>query len=151
MLANSARRNVGMFRYWTLSNLPLFILATPMLTLLLISSYRYMPKRISDIFTAFKANSVANENRSRSSDRNWRSAAILQRFALTQLAVAILALTSFHVQIITRLSSGYPLWSIFVASAMSDGRKSWTNMVVRWSVMYVCVQGVLFADFLPPA
>ena len=32
-------RNVGLFRYWTLSNVPLFVLAIPMFTLLTISGW----------------------------------------------------------------------------------------------------------------
>lgn len=146
---NSVPRNMGLFRYWTISNAPLFILAAPMLTLLTLSSYRDMPKSIYDIFPS-RVN-VANQGDSKTLDKAQRSIALLHRFALPQLALAVLAFTTFHVQIITRLASGYPLWYCYVASQIFEGRKGWTSMVVRWSVMYACVQGVLFAAFLPPA
>lgn len=80
--------------------------------------------------------------------------ALLFRLALPQLALAVLALTSFHVQIITRISSGYPLWYLVLAREITDGDAKeiriakWT---VRWMVMYALIQGVLFASFLPPA
>jgi len=85
---------------------------------------------------------------------------ICRRFALPQLALAGLALTTLHVQIITRLSSGYPLWYIFTSSLICGTRKDkdvggkqsiWSTLIVRWMVMYALIQGVLFAGFLPPA
>lgn len=85
--------------------------------------------------------------------------AIARRFATPQIALAALALTSYHVQIITRLSSGYPVWYWWVASlVLEDGKTSlmgrkWSTAFVisRWMVMYAMVQGGLFASFLPPA
>ena len=78
---------------------------------------------------------------------------------LPQLVLVILALTSYHIQIITRLSSGYVVWYWWLAHIMVEyqhldlfGRK-WnvSKAVVRWMVMYALVQGGLFASFLPPA
>lgn len=85
--------------------------------------------------------------------------AIARRFATPQIALAALALTSYHVQIITRLSSGYPVWYWWVASLVLEDRKTslmgrkWSTAFVisRWMVMYAMVQGGLFASFLPPA
>jgi phosphatidylinositol glycan class V len=80
--------------------------------------------------------------------------ALLFRLALPQLTLALLALTSFHVQIITRISSGYPLWYLVLARDISEGNVQETRMAkwtVRWMVMYAIIQGVLFASFLPPA
>lgn len=76
--------------------------------------------------------------------------ALLLRLALPQFTLACAALTTFHVQVITRLSSGYPLWYIALASDIYD--RKWTaQSLVRWFVMYALVQGALFAKFLPPA
>lgn len=83
----------------------------------------------------------------------------LPQLALPQLALSIAAVTSFHVQVITRLSSGYPMWYLVVANwtlrqssgsstAKNDKRPQW---VVRGIVLYAIVQGLLFANFLPPA
>ena len=85
--------------------------------------------------------------------------AILGDFAIPQISLAALALTSYHVQIITRLSSGYPVWYWWVASLTLEnqkislkGREWGTAMVIsRWMIIYAIVQGGLFASFLPPA
>lgn len=74
--------------------------------------------------------------------------------ALPQLVLALAAATSFHVQIINRVASGYPAWYATVADWVLERgggggvRGKWT---VRAMVMYALVQGVLFAGFLPPA
>lgn len=70
--------------------------------------------------------------------------------ALPQLLIAVLALTSYHVQIITRLASGYPLWYIWIASQM-ESRAQMTKTTIRWMVVYALVQAGLYAGFLPPA
>jgi GPI mannosyltransferase 2 len=70
-----------------------------------------------------------------------------------------MALLSYHVQVITRLSSGYPLWNIWLISSIeASGRKDVVESydfrpktIVRWMVIYAMVQGALFASFLPPA
>lgn len=113
--------NVGPFRYWTLSNSPLFLLAAPQLTILFVSAADGL-----------------------------RQGGLAARFALVQSVLALAALTSFHVQIVTRVASGYPLWYAWVARGVEE-RKRWGQWVVRWAVMYALIQGVLYAGFLPPA
>jgi phosphatidylinositol glycan class V len=77
-------------------------------------------------------------------------AGLLRRLALPQLAVAALAITSFHVQIVNRISSGYPLWYMHLArGVVADGKGA--RRGVRAMVVYALVQGALFAAFLPPA
>lgn len=84
---------------------------------------------------------------------------IVRRFALPQFILAVLALTSYHVQIINRLSSGYPVWYWWLAMMIVDqpevrlyGRKWNTAKVgLRWMVLQAIVQGGLFSSFLPPA
>ena len=152
--ADRSRGN-GFLEYWTLSNLPLFALAAPMLLILIRSSFWAL---------AFAARQVT------SPDTDLREAALLKscpdvedqllpRLAIPQLVLAFLALTNYHVQIITRLSSGYPVWYWWLASLVIRGREvsflriQWRPavVIVRWMVIYGIVQGALFASFLPPA
>ena len=85
--------------------------------------------------------------------------AFLRRSAVPQALLAIMALLSYHVQIITRLSSGYPLWYLWLISSIrTPERKGFIGSltvlpgaIVRWMVIYAMVQGALFASFLPPA
>lgn len=83
----------------------------------------------------------------------------LPELALPQLVLAITAATSFHVQIVNRISSGYPIWYWTVASWLLDrdsrrrpgDRLDRAQLTIRAMVMYAMIQGVLFANFLPPA
>lgn len=81
------------------------------------------------------------------------------RIALPQVTLAVMALTTYHVQIITRLSSGYPIWYWWLASLIvgdqtydTPGRKvNAAKLITTWMIMYAIIQGGLFASFLPPA
>lgn len=84
---------------------------------------------------------------------------IIQRLAVPQMVLAILALTTYHVQIITRISSGYPVWYWWLTSMILERRefgllgKQWNvaEGISKWMVLYALIQGGLFASFLPPA
>ena len=83
----------------------------------------------------------------------------VRRLLVPQLVLAILALTTYHVQIITRLSSGYPTWYWWLASWILEDRKvqvlgkQWSppKIILQWMICYALIQGGLFASFLPPA
>ncbi|RFU80259.1 gpi mannosyltransferase 2 [Trichoderma arundinaceum] len=85
--------NNGFLRYWTPNQLPLFLLASPVLILLIKSGLETL--------------------------------------------VAILAITHFHVQIITRMSSGYPIWYWWVANSLIDGKSQKTgSKIVVFMIIY---------------
>lgn len=134
-------RNVGPFRYWTLSNVPLFLLATPALLLLIYSAADFI------INPRFLLSAKATKTNATALHRDMTTVVAL---ALPQLLIAILAFTSYHVQIITRLSSGYPLWYIWVAG-QADSQSKFSRPIIRWMVIYSLVQAGLYAAFLPPA
>ena len=83
----------------------------------------------------------------------------MQLISVPQLALALLALTNYHVQVITRLSSGYPLWYWWLASTILSEKRGGSPrasllkpyVLLRWMVVYAVTQGGLFASFLPPA
>ena len=85
--------------------------------------------------------------------------AVATRLAAPQAVLALLAFSTYHVQIITRLSSGYPVWYWWLASLILGDQRvtfrgrefSAADSIIRWMVMYAVVQGGLFANFLPPA
>ncbi|KAL8672873.1 MAG: hypothetical protein Q9168_002682 [Polycauliona sp. 1 TL-2023] len=149
--------NVGLFRYWTLSNAPLFILATPMLLLLTVSALGFLPLRS----TPSSSTDRKSEPASPPGDRDWLSAVgvdVARHLAIPQLLLALLAFTTYHVQIVTRISSGYPLWYWWLASKITAnggfqlaGCRIGMKAVVMWMVIYACLQAGLFAAFLPPA
>jgi phosphatidylinositol glycan class V len=146
-----------MFRYWTLSNLPLFLLAAPMLWLLVQSSLAHLR------YSGYRSPGIDHQDehvKTSGSTAENPPEDIVLRMVLPQLALAITAATSFHVQIISRLSSGYPIWYMSVANwieseSVSGSKEKTTSklvqFVVRGMIMYAIIQGALFASFLPPA
>lgn len=157
---------VGFLRYWTLSNLPLFLLAAPMLGVLLVtaSTALWRPRSIT------RGCVGTGRHRSVAAAEEEDMAQILRRLAAPQLILAVMAATSFHIQIVNRISSGYPLWYLTLAIRLCSGSeisggesrkgtrpKSKTaplprmEWIVRGMIMYAIIQGGLYASFLPPA
>lgn len=149
-------RNVGLFHYWTLANIPLFLMAAPMLWLLLVSSVTVLRRYFQPRFRGRTVphGSVTVEPKDTSAITHH-----VPELALPQLVLAVTATTSFHVQIVNRLASGYPTWYIMLATWLIQDRQELGNMrnksrnqrVVRGLLIYAMTQGILFANFLPPA
>ncbi|KAL9099431.1 MAG: hypothetical protein Q9163_005067 [Psora crenata] len=153
---------VGFLRYWTISNQPLFLIATPMLIVIYLSGKwawegehtRTRLTRVVD--TEHEGGLTIQCDTIRGSPLDH---AILRRFAVSQIILGLLAFTTYHVQIITRLSSGYPVWYWWLASLIISGNDAnlwgWRfnipRWITRWMVVYAFIQGALFASFLPPA
>ena len=166
-LLNGDRRAVGFLKYWTVSNLPLFLLAAPMLYLLLCSGIEAWSWSSSK--GAYKSGirngrhlsqqAGASTSRSLSLVTVLTEAKLAACLGIPQVILAILALSTYHVQIINRLSSGYPVWYWWLASIMVNDRaviseskkQRSTSAAVRGIIMYAIIQAALFAAFLPPA
>jgi phosphatidylinositol glycan class V len=135
---------VGLFRYWTLSNLPLFLIAGPMLWVLFTTGLGPFSRASAP---PQQAKDEAARHMERTQEAVWR------RLAVPQLLIALLTLTTAHVQIVNRISSGYPVWYMFVAQGLLTwpDAKSGTQFGVRAVMMYAIIQAVLFSAFLPPA
>ncbi|PNY28797.1 GPI mannosyltransferase 2 [Tolypocladium capitatum] len=131
--------NVGFLRYWTLNQLPLFLFASPMLTILLKSGFD-MARDPQRELRLLKSGPL----------EDYRM--FVRALAAGQLLVAVLAITTYHVQIVSRLSSGYPVWYWWVAGCLMDKRRQgWGLTMAVFMAMYAGIQGGLFATFLPPA
>jgi phosphatidylinositol glycan class V len=160
----TSNRKVGFLRYWRSPNIPLFLFAAPMLAIMTVSS-------LSTIFTKPFLD-VSLQPTLAVAGFEWqefsgvkRTRRLLRTLALPQLLLALLALTSYHVQIITRISSGYPVWYFWLASHIVEANGSLARShskdyrrqaessaaMVRYVIVYAVVQGGLFASFLPPA
>jgi phosphatidylinositol glycan class V len=140
-------RHVGLFRYWTLSNVPLFLLATPMLVIMVVSGMWALRSN-----TSHDPKPTKTKNSSTSQGTSADSVNILHNLAVSQLLLALLTFTTAHVQIITRISSACPVWVWFLA--MPSGKGSSSSLVknaVTVMALYGIIQGALFSSFLPPA
>lgn len=149
--------NVGFLRYWTPSNIPLFLLAAPMLWIMTSSALRVI-RQFSGVSSATSED--LRKNSAEKSSMQVETPHLLVAFGLPQLALAALAVTNFHVQIVNRISSGYPVWYLAIASALGNtnglqttaiASKDASKSIFRLIIMYAVVQGALFASFLPPA
>ncbi|PYI06831.1 GPI mannosyltransferase 2 [Aspergillus sclerotiicarbonarius CBS 121057] len=140
----------GFLRYWTLSNLPLFALASPMLAILVYSSFWTLNVESGDTIQVCPTGQLTGR--------------LLRSLATPQIILTVMVFFCNHVQIITRLSSGYPVWYVWVAALIVDGYTAspsapkrhldgsgYGQTIVQYMVIYAAVQGVLFASFLPPA
>ena len=154
-------RGVGFFRYWTVSNLPLFVLAAPMLYIMVTSAVWGLTRGSGSttVQSGKRDDGIEPSESERMESQAKRARRVVLRLAIPQLVLAVMALTSYHVQIITRLSSGYPVWYWWLASMIGENReialfgRKWqlAKGISRWMVVYAIVQGGLFVSFLPPA
>ncbi|KAL4932262.1 DUF409 domain protein [Aspergillus undulatus] len=144
---------VGFLRYWTVSNIPLFLLALPMLVILFLSSFWAVSADIP--FPTFSSSCKVASALSAGP-----AAPLLTQLSIAQFILTAMALTSYHVQIINRISSGYPLWYWYLASQIFGASErnlpvlkysSPFMVIVQAMVIYALVQAVLFGSFLPPA
>ena len=167
--------NVGFMRYWTPNNIPLFFLAAPVAFLMIataVSANRNVDSLYSAVFDqeSQQAQTPATITREKKVFEH-----VLPRFAVPQLVLVLMAVTSFHVQILNRISSGYVVWYFLLAiwikreddagaankvddkflttsvaglTGLNGVRVEW---LVRAMIMYAVVQGGLYACFMPPA
>jgi phosphatidylinositol glycan class V len=149
--------HVGFLSYWTPNNIPLFLLAAPMLAVLLITATAALlePQKLLASVTGTSKTGSEGERR--------LFTHVCFQLAIPQMILAAMATTSFHVQIINRISSGCALWYVVLAILVVDrsggpqqglvgmlGGKN-REVLVRVMAAYAIVQGGLYAAFLPPA
>lgn len=149
--------HVGFLSYWTPGNIPLFLLAIPMLAVLFITALAVLLEPKDLLARINEASKPGSE-----SEQNLFTHVSLQ-LAVPQIILAAMAITSFHVQIINRISSGCALWYVVLAILVADQRQgsqqgllgllggTRRQLLVRVMVAYAIVQGGLYAAFLPPA
>lgn len=149
-------RNVGFLRYWTPNQIPLFLLAAPVLGLLILSGlqvarYPSWVLPLPQVSQAGDGSAAA----AAAADASAHRRLFVRVLAGTQAFVALLAITNYHVQVITRLASGYVVWYWWIAGWLGSQRRpagqSFGQGVVVFFVMYAGIQAALFASFLPPA
>ncbi|KAJ2478632.1 ER membrane glycoprotein subunit of the GPI transamidase complex-like protein [Coemansia sp. RSA 2131] len=139
--------DVGFLRYYTLSQIPNFLLAAPMIVLSIAGLYTYAAhdpvrlatlgwKRRPSLDTTSLATAFLGDR-------------LLPHIYLWALLLAV-ATTTMHVQVITRMFSAVPAVFWFAAHLAS---KDWFTqcIVTGYFVGYGLVGVVLFSNFFPPA
>ena len=130
-------RDVGFLRYWTTSQLPNFLIASPHLLPSFAALHTHLITRQS--YTSLLSDPLTPH-------------------ILALAAMATLLLTSMHVQIATRILTSFPaLYWYVAAQVVDDFRGVWVERtrfwhgVVKGMVTFAGVGAVLYAAFLPPA
>lgn len=177
---NSSTRNNGFLRYWTLPNAPLFLIAFPVLCLMLVTAFIAIfdpeillqpPEKPRNV----QAGSTVADRLDTTNDVH-RFVDCMRAFSVLQALLSLLALTNFHIQITNRISSGYPVWYMILAILLTSSGHQSTNetpasslhsisarlvsglrkrSAQQWifssMLLYALVQGGLYASFMPPA
>lgn len=142
--------NVGFLRYWTVSNIPNFILAFPALLHVFAFCWFYLsnlPAIIPHIAPWIRSKN--NDVHPPQLDSPFLSPSLLPH-VLHALALALILTFNAHVQISLRLLPSLPLTYWAAARLMLDLPKlgkAW----VTWSILWGALSCVLWAVFLPPA
>lgn len=142
--------NVGFLRYWTLQQLPNFIIAMPPLAALLTYSTYYLrhvflPRLRSSLSPVAK--------RAQTADPPLTSPFLspsIAPHAIHALAITLILLFSAHTQIILRLAASMP-FTYWAAAWLLVEHRRWGKYWVSWSVLWGATSIVLWATFLPPA
>lgn len=127
--------NVGFLKYWAINNIPNFLLAMPNIVVLLYSTIYF-----SKIYPHYR----------------------LKPLIIITQALLIMLIFFAHVQIINRVSSFIPLHLWYMADRIlktsykqDDTRPIGDDKIVKayiyWLALWIPLQTVLFACFLPPA
>lgn len=130
-------RDVGFLRYWTTSQLPNFLIASPHLLLSIFAFRQHLRSR--HFYHTFLSNPLTPH-------------------ILAMAAMSFLLFTTMHVQIATRVMTAFPALYWYVASKVEeDVQGLWVERIRFWEggvraiVVFGCVGAVLFSAFLPPA
>lgn len=142
--------NVGFLRYWTVSNIPNFILAFPALLHVFAFCWFYLsnlPAIIPHIAPWIRSDN--NDIRPPQLVSPFLSPSLLPH-VLHALALTSILTFNAHVQISLRLLPSLPLTYWAAARLMLDLPK-WGKAWITWSILWGALSCVLWAVFLPPA
>lgn len=142
--------DVGLFRYWTLAQLPNWVLAAPSLALLLWASWTHLERhgygQFYDIAQAVRA---PRPNKDESND-SLLTARQITPHAIHAFILCLILIFVSHTQIVLRLSSSLP-FTYWAAARLWVEKphlaKWWTGWTVLWSTISLVTWGL----FLPPA
>ena len=151
--AQSQYWNVGFLRYWTLAQVPNFIIAAPSLVTLLLSSLYHLIGTLSFGLQLRSSQSLASSRTH--SKHNSIPSTIFFHPALTPHAIHALffstaILLTSHIQIILRLTASMPFtyWAAAWLLVESPMRGRWW---IAWSLLWSSLSVVLWGAGLPPA
>ncbi|VVT58154.1 uncharacterized protein SAPINGB_P006064 [Magnusiomyces paraingens] len=169
---------IGFLKYWTSNNIGNFLFAVPTLILILASTIYYyrqnerywrisisrtgrapvIPKTapLNKLKKKKKGKTVSHQPDRKPLQNTALTYApyLMTPYLLVAGTLAISAVFVWHVQIITRVASCLPTIYWYTAELLSSTRVRDVKigkLIVRYFVIWIVVQGIFFAAFLPPA
>ncbi|KAI0324191.1 mannosyltransferase [Cubamyces sp. BRFM 1775] len=146
--------NVGFLRYWTLQQLPNFLLGAPPLLLLISFATHYIRLALGPRFITFvSGRATARPSGSSRDDRTMRSPFLSPDIAphvIHALVLCFVLLFASHTQIVLRFAAAMPL-TYWAAAWLVVERPGWAKWWIGWSVLWGATSCVLWGVFLPPA
>ncbi|KAF8972947.1 glycosyltransferase family 76 protein [Flammula alnicola] len=133
--------DVGFMRYWTLSQIPNFLIAAPTLMVIFAFSFYHLKRT-----TALK---LSNEKDRSPLELAFENASITPHAIHATIFTSILLFAS-HTQIVLRLAASMPL-VYWAAAWLLTQHPALGRLWVTWSVLWGVISTILWATFLPPA
>ena len=132
--------NVGFLRYWTLSQLPNFLLAAPNLLVIISFSFYHL-----------KGPWLGSSKRKGESqlDRAFQNATITPH-AMHAIIFSSILIFASHTQIILRLAPSMP-FVYWAAAWLLCEHPVLGRLWITWSVLWSIMSVICWATFLPPA
>jgi len=148
----------GFLQYWKMQQLPNFVLAGPLLGLLLWGSGTFIvrvgvPVSLGvyhRVFSSPKSHPTPHSSKSKSKYSNPLLVRSLLPHAIYALILTLTLLFAAHTQIILRVAPSMPFtyWS---AAWLVLEHPKWAKAWVTWSIVWGAMSVVLWVVFLPPA
>ncbi|KAJ8473961.1 hypothetical protein ONZ51_g7535 [Trametes cubensis] len=143
--------NVGFLRYWTLQQLPNFLLGAPPLLLLLTFATHYVRLALVPRLVAFVRGRAPT--RRSPDDHTTRLPFLSPTIAphvIHALVLCFVLIFASHTQIVLRFAAAMPL-TYWAAAWLVVERPGWARWWIGWSVLWGAISCVLWGVFLPPA
>lgn len=137
--------NVGLLEYWTVAQLPNFLISAPPLMLLLTFASVYVKKSLIPQLSMYLS---PTSSPPLSPDRFLDPS--LAPYAIHASVLCLTLLLNAHTQIILRLAAALPL-TYWAAAWLFIKNLTWAKVWVIWSIVWGVTMCVLWAVFLPPA
>ncbi|KAI6098965.1 glycosyltransferase family 76 protein [Pisolithus croceorrhizus] len=141
--------NVGFLRYWTISNIPNFLISLPVLLSVWIFCIFYLshlPRILRDGFARQGSKSSAHLPLG---DSLFLNPSILPH-VLHGISLTLILTFNAHVQIALRVLPSLPM-TYWAAARLLIEQPRWGKAWVAWSMVWCGLSCVLWAVFLPPA